>query len=266
MGKVRPRSGWLRSGWLRSGWLRSGWPAEQNGWAGIRGRPPGRAVPGSRLADGAWASASAVKTRIRPARGGGRGPRWPRARGQRRAGDWRRARDWRRAEDWRARPGAGRWGLVWRQLRPRRPGWSHSRGWPWVVPAMCAGTIPREAPHQARNCRQRLTRRRPGCPQRSAGLACLARAPRNRRAAAGAGPEPSGPAARTRRAPDFPDHSTGTGLYAADLPVARNHYHGSHSTGYFLYSPQTPVQAHFRQSAILCRSSYFLVHTGWPAV
>ena len=83
-----------------------GWPAERSGWAGIRGRPPGRAAPGSRPAHGPAASASAVRTRIRPARGGARAPRRPRARGWRSRG-WRpgwRSRDW-RSRDWRSRAG-----------------------------------------------------------------------------------------------------------------------------------------------------------------
>ena len=136
------------------------------------------------------------------------------------------------------------------------------RGWRPAAVAVRAGTIPREAPRRARNCRQRPTRRLLARPR----LARPRLAPGRRRPAAGAGPEPSGPAGRTRRAPDFPDHPSGTGLYAAALPPTRNHDDDSHSTGYFLYSPQTPVQAHFWQNALVCRSSHFLVHTGWPAV
>src|SRR6185437_12837308 len=40
----------------------------------------------------------------------------------------------------------------------------------------------------------------------------------------------------------------GTGQYAAALPptslLGRREYYDSHSTGYLLYPPQTPVQAH----------------------
>ena len=90
--------------------------------------------------------------------------------------------------------------------------------------------------------------------------------PGNRRPAAGGVPEPTGPAARTKGALGFPDHPSGTGRCAVDLPLASSHYYDSHSTGHFLYSSQTPVRAHFWQNAIVCRSSHFLVHTGWPAV
>ena len=241
-----PRPGWPRPGWPRPGWRRPGWLAERNGWAGIRGHPPGRAAPGSRLAHGASASASAVRTRIRPARGGARAPHWPRAKG------WREAEGWHRA---------GRW---------------QGRGWRPTV-AVRAGTIPREAPRRARNCRQRLARRRlahrrlarsgagsgasAACPGGAGSgarrLARAGQAPGNRRPAAGAGPESSGLAARTRGEPGFPDHPSGTGLYAAAPPLARNHVDDSHSTGHFLYSSQTPVQAHFWQNAIACRSHTF---------
>ena len=235
MGKVRPCSGWPCSGW----------PAKRSGWAGIRGRLPGRAAPGSRPAHGVPASASAVRTRIHPARGGGRVPLWPRARG------------WRRAWCWRARAGPGRGALVRRELHHRRPGrgcsrgW-RSRGWRLAAAAVRAGTIPREAPRRARNRRQRVTRQRLAHPW----LARPRFAPRDHRPASGVGSEPSGPAARTRGARGSPSHPSGTGLYAAVLPPARNHYDDSHSIGHFLYSPQTPVQAHFRQNALVCRSSH----------
>ena len=228
-GKVPPCSGWPGSGWRLLEWQRLGRLAERNGWAGIRGHPPGRVAPGSRPAHGASVPASAVWTRIRPARGGARAPHWPRARG------------------WRSR------------------GW-RSRGWRPTV-AVRVGTIPQEAPRQARNCRQRLTYRRLACLQLApglgwAGLACpglgwAGQAPGNRRLAAGARPESSGLAARTRGEPGFPDHPSGTGLYAAAPPPERNHVDDSHSTGYFPYSSQTPVQAHFWQNAIVCRSDTF---------
>ena len=207
----------------------------RNGWAGIRGRPPGRAAPGSRPAHGALASASAVRTRIRLARAEGKAPGWPRARG------------WRRARGWCCR------------------GWC-CRGWRPAAVGVRAGTILREAPRRARNRRRWLTRRRLACLQPAPKPACPGLAPGHRRPAAGAGPEPSGLAARTRGGSDFPNLTSGTGLYAADLPPTASHDNYFHLTGHFLYSPQTPVQAHFRQNAILCRSSYFLVHTGWPAV
>ena len=76
-------------------------------------------------------------------------------------------------------------------------------------------------------------------------LARLRFAPRGRRPVPGVGSEPSGPAARTKGAQGSPSRPSGTGLYAAVLPPARNHYDDSHSTGHFLYSSQTPVQAHF---------------------
>jgi hypothetical protein len=221
----------------------------RNGWAGIRGRPPGRAAPGSRPAHGAPASASAARTRTRPARGEGRAPGWPGARGWR----WRswRWRSW-RWRSWRSRS--------WRCRGWRCRGW-RCRGWRAAV-GVSAGTIPREALRRARNRRHRLTRRQLAHLQLAPGLAC----PGHRQPLAGADPEPSGPAARTRRAPDFSDHPSGTGLYAAAPPLTRNHDDDSRSTGHFLYSSQTPVRAHFRQKALVCRSSHFLVHTGWPAV
>ena len=261
----------LRLGWPGWGWRRLGWLAERHGWAGIQGHPPGRAAPGSRPAHGASASASAVRTRIRPARGGARAPRWPPAKG------------WRAAGGWQARSSPDRAALVRQELRPRRPGrgcrrdrqsrswrfgdrqsrsWRY-RGWQPTV-AMRVGTIPREAPRRARNCRHRLTHPRLARRQLALGLACpglacpglgwAGQAPGNRRLAAGAGPESSGLAARTRGEPDFPDHPSGTALYAAAPPLARNHVDDSHSTGHSLYSSQTPVRAHFWQNAIACRS------------
>ena len=230
MGKVRPRSRRPRSGR----------PAKRSGWAGIRGRPRGRAAPGSRPAHGVPASASAVRTRIHPARGGGRVPLWPRARGWRRAWGWRsrgwRSRGWRsrgwRSRGWRSRGWRSR---GWRSRGWRSRGW-RSRGWRLAAAAVRAGTILREAPRRARNGRQRLARPR---------LARLRFAPRGRRPVPGVGSEPSGPAARTKGAQGSPSRPSGTGLYAAVLPPARNHYDDSHSTGHFLYSSQTPVQAHF---------------------
>ena len=249
-GKVPPCSGWPGRGWPRPGWPRPGWPrhgwlAERNGWAGIRGHLPCRAEPGSRVAHGVSASASAVRTRIRPARGGARAPHWPRARG------WREAEGWRRAGRWQGQGG--------------RP-----------AVAVLAGTIPREAPRRARNCRRRLVRRRlahrrlavgGGSGNRRLARAGLAPgnrrparaglAPGNRRHATGAGPEPSGLVAPTREELGSPDHPSGTGRYAAAPPLARNHVDDSHSTGHFLYPSQTPVQAHFWQNAIVCRSHTF---------
>jgi hypothetical protein len=190
----------------------------RNGWAGIRGRPPGRAAPGSGPAHGAPASASAARTMIRLARGGAMAPRWP------------------------------------------------------MEIAVPVGTIPREAPRRARHCHQRLTRLWHACLVQAPGLAGPGLAyprlahPGNRRSEAGGAPEPSGLEVWTRGAPDFPNHPSGTGLYAVALPPARNHDHDSHSTGHFLYSSQTPVRAHFWPNAVVCRSSHFLVHTGWPAV
>jgi len=225
-GKV-PRSGWRRLEWQRPGRRRLGWPAERNGWAGILGHLPGRAAPGSRPARGASASASAVRTRIRRARGGARAPRWPCAKG------WH-SRGW-HSRGWRSRG--------WRSRGWQSRGWQ-SRGWRPTV-AVRVGTIRREALRRARNCRQRPPRRRFARRQLAPGLGWAGQAPRNRRPAAGVGPESSGLAARTRREPGFPDHPSGTRLYAAALPPARNHVDDSHSTGHFLYSSQAPVQAHF---------------------
>jgi hypothetical protein len=222
----------------------------RNGRAGIRGRPPGRAAPGSGPAHGAPASASAARTMIRLARGGAMAPRWPPAKG------WRRTEGWRRAEGWRGWNSRGR----------------RCRGWRPMEIAVPVGTIPREAPRRARHCHQRLTRLWHACLVQAPGLAGPGLAyprlahPGNRRSEAGGAPEPSGLEVWTRGAPDFPNHPSGTGLYAVALPPARNHDHDSHSTGHFLYSSQTPVRAHFWPNAVVCRSSHFLVHTGWPAV
>ena len=81
MEKNPARSGTARPGCLRLRHLRLRWLVMQNGWAGILGRLPGRAEPGSGLAREAPVSASAVKTRIRRAPGGAMAPRWTLSRG-----------------------------------------------------------------------------------------------------------------------------------------------------------------------------------------
>ena len=96
----RPRSragGTAATGSPRPRSPRPGCAAGGKGRAGSRGRPHGRTAPGSGRGPGVLASASAGRTRIRPARGWARVPGWRSAR-----------RRW-PAKGWRGHPRRGRW-------------------------------------------------------------------------------------------------------------------------------------------------------------
>ena len=240
----------------------------RSGWAGIRGRPPDRAAPGSRPAHGAPASASAVRTRTRLARGGAKAPGWPRARG------WRSGSGLALSGLARSGLGLGSSGLALSGLALSGLALSGLALSGLALSGLALSGLALSGLAAGGGCGARRNHPAGGAtpgqelssvadsPAAGPSAAGSEPAPGHRRPAAGAGPEPSGLAARTRGGSDFPNQPSGTGLYAADLPPTANHDDDSHSTGHFLYSSQTPVQAHFRQNAILCRSSHFLVHTG----
>ena len=266
----RGRCRCVRGGRTRGGGAWGGW-LKRHGGAGIQGHPPGRAAPGSRASAGAPASASAVRTRIRPARGGARAPRWPPAKGWRAAGAGRPGR--RRLA---LRPTGASGPASWARM-PSGPTVSELALWGPTVSELALSRLAADGCGARRN--HPAGGATPGqelsspadpsaaCPSAAGsgfacpGLACpgawLGGAGSGESSACGwRGPGIIRPGGTDQGEPDFPDHPSGTALYAAAPPLARNHVDDSHSTGHSLYSSQTPVRAHFWQNALTCRSSH----------